>query len=661
MKLFVKLFAGLIALLILSAVILVTVIDPNDYKQEIQTQVKKTINRDLLINGDIGWTFFPQLGFSSGEIELNNLDGFNRKHLVKIDNAAIGLEVLPLFKGEIQIGELTLNGLVLNLITNKDGSSNLDNMFPEKVATDSKEIEQETPENATPESQKPGFFAIDKAQLAGINIKNAVIEVQDLKVGSTSKVNINHIRLGKFVLGKETDLSVLTALAVAQMHGQIELQSKLIVAPDFSSVQVNNLNLKTTFTGKDLPNGKIISSLRSNIHYDLNTGKADLSELFLEVDKIHLEGVLSVQTTNLTRVRFTLQGNEWDLNPYLTQAPAKSPADKKSAEKADTSAKSTTSSTTNKTKTVSEQEPDLSFLHSLDVKGSLAIAGLKASGLTIGKIDTTVEINKGKAQVKPLTAQLYQGLLTVNAWVDDAKGLNKYKLSSTLKDVQIRPLLIDAADIDLLSGTTAFNFYAIGKGLTTSKIKSQLAGNGDFKLLDGELYGVNIPQEIRTLKAKLTGKSVPTEANIKKTDFASLSGEFSIKKGVVDNNKLLMLSPVMRLDGLGLVDILKESLDYKLSITPLSKSDADTEVYDLSGVTIPLLISGPFTDPKFALDMDGALKDELKMKAKKLEEKAKAEFKRQQEKLQEKSQDELKQEGKELEKKMKKELGRLFG
>lgn len=651
MKLFVKLLAGLVALLITTVIVLVTIIDPNDYKEEIQSQVKNTINRELLINGDLGWTFYPQLGFSSGEIELNNLTGFNRKHLLKIENAAIAIEVLPLFKGEIKIGELTLNGLVLNLITNKDGSSNLDNMSSPKSKSTPAKITVKQSEDVKSENGKSSFFAIDKAQLAGVNINNALIEVQDLKAGSTTKVNINHIHLGKFALGQETDLSVVTDLAVAQMNSHIELQTKLIVAADFSSVQLNNLDLQTLLTGKDLPNGKISSSINSDIFYDLTNSKAELNKFILQVEKIKLEGMLSVQTQNKTKVRFSLQGNEWDLNPYLTQAPEKSAAATKPAEK----------SKSNEKTVAPEQEPDLSFLHGLDIQGTLAIAGVKASGLTIGKINSNIVINQGKAQIKPLTAQLYQGLLTVNGWVDDARGTNKYQLSSKLKDVQIRPLLTDAAEIDLLSGTTAFNFAARGKGLTATKIKSGLAGHGDFKLLDGELYGINIPQEIRTLKAKLTGKQVPTAANIKKTDFASLTGKFSIKNGIVDNNKLLMLSPVMRLDGLGLVDILKESLDYKLSITPLSKSDAQTELYDLNGVTIPLLIKGSFSDPKFSLDMDGALKEQLKLKAKKLEEKAKAELRRQQKKLQEKSQQELKEEGKKLEEKMKKELGRLFG
>ena len=647
MKLFIKLFAGFAALLIIALVTLLMVIDPNDYKEEIQAQVKKTINRELFINGDLSWTFYPQLGFSSGEIELNNPEGFNRKQLLKIDNAAIGLAVLPLFKGEIQIGELTLNGLLLNLISNKDGSSNLDNMFPETAAEAPKQIEEKQAD-----SQQTGLFDAGKLQLAGINIENTQIEIQDLKAGSTTKVDIDHIRLGKFAAGEETDLSVLTDLLVAQMDGHIDLQAKLIVAPDFSSLQLNDLNLQTLFTGDDLPNGKISSVINTNITYDLASSTASLSEFILQLDKINLKGDISVQTKDKTKVRFTLQGNEWDLNPYLPQAA------EKPAEETDTNAKQTSP---NKTE-VTEQEPDLSFLHGLDVKGTLAIAGVKAAELKIGKINTRVEINRGKAQVKPLTVELYQGLLTLNAWVADGRGTNSYKLDSKLKDVQIHPLLIDAAKIDLLSGTTAFNFSASGKGLTTNKIKSGLVGSGDFRLLDGELYGINIPQEMRSLKAKLTGKAAPTEANIKKTDFASLTGKFSIKNALVDNNKLLMLSPVMRLDGTGLVDILKESLDYKLSVTPLSKSDEKTELQDIGGVTIPLLIKGSFADPKFSLDTEGALKEQLKAKSKEVEKKAREELKKQQlklqEKIQEKSQEELNEK---LDEKLKKGLGKLFG
>ncbi|ABM02858.1 outer membrane protein assembly protein AsmA [Psychromonas ingrahamii 37] len=640
MKLFLKLFAGLVVLLIVAVVLLITTIDPNDYKQQIQTQVKKSINRDLAINGDISWAFYPQLGFSSGEIELRNLDGFNRQNLLKIDQASLGIDLVPLLKGQIKIGELTVNGLVVNLITNKNGRSNLDNM----QASGAPDPKEKAPEKDISSETEKGFFALENLQLAGININDAQIEIQDLKAATTHKANIKKIQLGKFSPGQETDLSVQADLILDNLQAQLDLQSKLLVASDFSAVELKQFSLTTLLTGETLPNGKVDGSINTDIKYDLNNAKAELTDLIIKLDKIQLSGQLSVQTKQLTTVRFALKGNQWDFAPYLPE-PAAASTEAASTEK-------TSIETTNAKK--SEQEPDLSILNSLDINGTLSIEGVKASGLTIGKINSKIIVNKGKAQLTPLTAELYQGLLTMEASIEERKGLNSYQISSNLNNVQIRPLLIDAAEIDFISGTTDFNFAGKGQGLTASKIKKGLTGKGDFKLLDGELYGINLSQEVRILKAKLTAAPQPTEANIKKTDFASLTGNFTIDNGIVDNQKLLMLSPVMRLDGSGLADILKETLDYRLSVTPLSKSTEKTELGDLSGLVIPLLIKGPFSDPKFTLDTEGAIKERLTLEKKRLEEKLKKE-----------SQQRIEEQKNKLEDKVKDKLGdklkNLFG
>ncbi|MEH6452084.1 MAG: AsmA family protein [Psychromonas sp.] len=640
MKLFIKLFAAFVVLLILGAIILVSVVDPNDYKEQIQTQVKNNTGRDLLINGDISWTFYPSLGFSSGEIQLSNPQGFNRDNLLKIDNAAIAIDVLPLMKGEIKIGDLTLNGLVINVILNEDGSSNLEFKTAD-TATISEPVETTATEESSSQDQGEGFFALDKIEVAGVNINNTIIEIQDLKAASTTTANIEKIQLGRFSLGESTDLTVLTEVVIDKMNAKIDLQAKLIVAKDFSSIQLNEFQLKTLLTGEDLPNGEVTTSVNADIVYDLNSNLANIDKLVLLVDQIELKGQLSVQSATTTKIRFDLQGNEWDLNPYLTSTD--------SAENGEAPA-STKPATSPAGSEPVETEPDLSALNGLDVQGTFGIAGIKVDKMKIGKIDSTIIVKNGKAELKPLTAKLYQGMLTLNSSVEDAKGSNKYQVSSKLNGVQIRPLLTDAAEIDILSGTTEFNFDGAGQGLTSTKIKSGLTGKGNFKLLDGELYGVNIPQELRALKAKLSGKKAPTEANIKKTDFASLTGNFTIKKGQVDNKKLLMASPVMRLDGSGIANILTESLKYNLSVTPLSKKGEETDLKDLNGVTIPFVISGTFTQPKFALDTDGALKAKLEAEQKRLEKK-----------LKDKTDAEIKKESDKLEKKLKGKLDKLFG
>jgi AsmA protein len=673
MKLLLKLSIALVTLIVLTITLLLIFVDPNNYKSEIEEQVKKNLNRDLHINGDIAWTFYPQLGFSSGEIKLDNLTGFSKPHLVKIDKASLGINILPLLTGEISIGKLTLDGFELTLLTDKKGFSNLDNM-----GTDNNQVTQKTdpPKETSPQQNDEPFFAFNKAQLEGIDINSAIIELENIQAGSYQKITINEIKLGQFALDKETELVVNTKLIIDDIQADIQLNSLLLINKDITNIKLNQLQIETLLTGNALPNGQLKSLLKTEVNFAVNSKKVTLKELDintlitadnlpnkkvstqlnanisylldsqlatiknlkLTIDQLELAGEISVQTTNMTKVRYNLVGNKWDLNNYLT----KTAGEKEPTPSADTS-------TTNNT-TEAEVEPDLSFLNELDIDGHLKIAGVQFEKIQIGEIKKHLIINKGKAQIKPLTVELYQGLLTLNADVSDSKGRNKYQVNGTLKDVQIRPLLTDAAEVDLISGNTNFTFKGKGQGLTTTKIKQGLVGKGDFKLLDGELYGVNIPQEIRILKAKLTGKTPPTTDKIKKTDFASLIGDFTIDKGLVNNQKLLMLSPVMRLDGSGLVHILKETLDYKLAISPLSKSKESTNYIDLNGLTIPMLIKGSFTAPKITLDTEGALKDQLKLKAKALEKKAKARLKAELKK----NQDKL---GAEVKEKLEKELG----
>ena len=694
MKLLIKLSLLIVTLLILAIGMLLVIVNPNDYKDEIQAQVKSSINRDLHIKGDIGWTLYPQFGFSSGEIILDNLTTFNKPHLLKIENSSLGIHLLPLLKGEISIAKLTLNGFQLTLLKDKNGHSNLDNMVAKSAApvkgTNSLVEQSEKKDNENT------FFKINKTQLAGININNALIEIDDQQTGSNQKIEIKEIKLGQFSLNKETELTINSKIVIDDLQAELKLTALLLVNSDLSNIKLNKFQLNTELSADALPNGQLTSLLKTDINvavkskhislrnfdlsaviiadnlpnkkitthvnadidYRLESQLAAIKSLNIKVDNnIEIAGDMSIQTSNITKIRYDLIGNKWDLNPYLSKSSSKN-SDTTTPIISDSKIKGDSN-----TKKIVELEPDLSFLHNLDVDGHLKIAGIKVDNLKIGEIKNRLIINKGKAQIKPLTAVLYKGLLTVNGEVDEKKGRNKYKLSTTLRHVQIQPLLIDAADIDLISASTSLNFSGKGQGLTSIKIKRGLIGKGDFKLLDGELYGVNIPQEIRILKAKLSGKKVPSSDAVKKTDFASLTGKFTINKGLINNQKLLMLSPVMRLDGLGLVNILKESLDYKLSISPLSRSKADTDYVDLNGLSIPMLIKGSFTDPKITLDTDGALKDQLKARAESLKKEAKAKLKVEQKRLQEKADKALKKHQDKLDKKtqdkIKKESKRL--
>ncbi len=775
MKLFLKFAAALIVLLILTVVVVINVVDPNDYKQQIQEQVKTNINRDAVIAGDLDWSLYPLLGLKSGQVTLYNNPEFEEKTFLNVQNASISINVLPLFSGQIEVGEIILDGVEFNLITNKDGSSNLDNLQAENTEVVAETTKEETP--ATEEEQSTEAVDLSKFVLSGITLTNAQLQIIDHQASENQKIAIKSMVLSEFAFDKKSHFSLTSSFKNEQVDADIALEADIFIDSALSNIELTNLTiesevlsdaladstLNTTFTsgltyqidskqldikaitvnnkftgsfldgdiyinssdihitnhnelelgkltltsslsgsalgnnklntnlqtnlaadiqkqtakidqfelkntieGKDLQGDlnlsfkemnvsdfekvlikqfklvselnvpavskdKINSTIESEISYDLAKQKLSIDSLQSTVNDIELGGQLSFIQQTVPVIRYSLKGNVWDLNPYLTT----------------TTEQNDNATTTDKDNQATEAEPDLSILKEFDIKGDLTIAGLLYEDIRIGKITNNLTVKNGKATLSPLNAQLYDGSLNIDAWVDEKGGENQYKATTSIKNVVLMDLLKDAAKVDLLSGTANFNLIADGKGLTSTKIQQGVNAKGDFRILDGELYGINLSQEIRVLKAKIQGKTLAPDKLVKKTDFASLIGEFTVQDGIANNQKLLMSSPVMRLDGAGTANTITEALNYKLGVTPLSKAGEETDFLDLDGVTIPLLIKGTFSKPSFNLDTEAALKEKIEAGKKALQEKAKDAI------LGNKSSDELKEEAKDLKDKLK--------
>jgi AsmA protein len=735
MKLLLKLVAALFILLIAAVIVIVTVIDPNDFKQQIQDQVKKSINRDLIITGDIGWSLYPLLGFESGQVTVQNSPEFEEKTLLNVQSAAVSINVLPLLSGEFEVGEIMLDGVAFNYITNKDGSTNLDNLKADTTATTTDDT---TAKNTVESKEESTSKSLDlsKFVLSGINITNAQVKIIDLQTNETQEAAIKSFALEEFAFDKKSHFSLSSTFKNNQLDANIALEADIFVTTALNNIEVTNLvieselrsdalpdtKVNSTFTsglkyqtetnqldvqaitlnnklsgsylngdiyinssdisitdnnkvslgkliltsslnGSSLENNKLDTNLRSNLaldiakktasidtfdlkntvsgnlngninatfkelnvnnfekilitqlklaseldipavskdkiistvdsdlNYDLSQEKFNLTALKTKINNIQLDGEFSFIQKAIPIIRYNLKGNVLDLNPYLTKTDEQ-----------------TNQNETNSEKSEVEAEPDLSFLKNVDVQGVLNVEGIRYEDITIGKITSTTTIKNGKATISPLTANLYDGTLNFEATVDENNGKNQYNMTSSLKNVVLMQLLKDAAKIDILSGTANFNLAANGEGLTASKIKQSVKAKGDFRIVDGELYGINLSQEIRVLKAKIQGKTLSEDKLVKKTDFASLIGDFTVENGVADNQKLTMLSPVIRLDGKGQANIVDKTINYTLGVTPLSKTDETTDYVDLSGISIPLRIKGTFEKPTFSLDTEGALK-----------------------------------------------------
>ena len=212
------------------------------------------------------------------------------------------------------------------------------------------------------------------------------------------------------------------------------------------------------------------------------------------------------------------------------------------------------------------------------------------------------------ATLSPFAANLYQGSMDGLLKVD-ARATPSIAFKQNMKNISIGPLLVDAINNDMLSGSGTVNVDVTTQGSSVNALKKALSGNASLALADGALKGVDIAGSIRDLKNKVNMlKTKEADADkSKKTDFSELTASFTIKNGVAHNEDLAMKAPILRLakgDSKGDIDIGNEKLNYvaKPTIVKSLKGQGGADLDNLAGISIPMKITGPFSSPKYGLD-----------------------------------------------------------
>jgi AsmA protein len=98
---------GLLVLLVLGVVVLTLFIDPNRFRGRIETAVSQATGRPFQLHGDLAIAWFPWLAVQTGPAELGDLARWR--------SARLGVRLIPLIHGELNIDRIRFEGLSLTL------------------------------------------------------------------------------------------------------------------------------------------------------------------------------------------------------------------------------------------------------------------------------------------------------------------------------------------------------------------------------------------------------------------------------------------------------------------------------------------------------------------------------------------------------------------
>lgn len=112
-------FISIISIILLFAiglVLIVTLVNPNQFKPYIEKAVNDSLGRKITLAGDITWKIYPNLGVTIKGVTLSNPQGFAESNFMTLNSADVSVALLPLLSHNVVIKTLAIDGLNLALI-----------------------------------------------------------------------------------------------------------------------------------------------------------------------------------------------------------------------------------------------------------------------------------------------------------------------------------------------------------------------------------------------------------------------------------------------------------------------------------------------------------------------------------------------------------------
>lgn len=612
MKTLAKIVGALIALLIVAALAAPMFINQDTIKAQLVAQVKKATDRTLEIKGETSVTLFPNIAVSAEDVTLSNPEGFTTPYLVSLKKLATGAELMPLLRGELIVNGITLEGANINLEELASGAKNWE--FTAEKVKDSAEKAADAPEAQESSKSPLKRFALGDVEITdgAVNIikpgakvlavsdidltvkgadANSPLELDGSAVYREEKVaialDIENTR--DFLDNKLSPLSASLSLpgATANFEGEGRMGDSSDVKGKLSASTTSLPKVMSWATGKAAsPNTPKQVALDGNVAYMGTTLK--LSNATVRVDSATGEGSLSIDHGGaVPDVKGNLAFSELDLNAFA--------AKKENGESINAG--------TAKSSGWSSEPIDLSALKSFNADLGIAWQKLVSGKFTVGPTKAQLTVSGGKLDLTIKESQFYSGALngTVRA------GSGGIGANIKANGIDIESLVTALSGKSRLQGKTNLALDVTASGNSQQAWVNSLGGKGTLKVLDGALKGINIGSFLRNAKQGNFFKN-DTES----TDFSELTASYTIHAGVLTNNDLAMKSPALRVTGSGSANLPAKTINYRLVPTLAETSRGQGGKDAVGGITVPLVITGSWSNPSVTPDLAGILEEGLK-------------------------------------------------
>jgi len=617
---------GVVVVLLIAAVIVVPMLIPLDsYKGEIQARAKAATGRDLRIDGDISLSLIPVIAVSVEDVGFANAPGASTPEMATIDRLDVALQLLPLLSGEVAIDRFILEKPVINLEVDAEGKPNWQLETADSAAAPSADTGGDAGGGASPISEirlgevrlvDGTLNYLDRRSEQEITVSEVNMELSlpslsspfaaaGSAVWNSEKValELNAENPSALMAGETTNLAMkIDSAPVTFSFDGAARNAQALGLQGALALDVPSIRDLAAWTGNplDFP-GDGLGPFNIAGQLEMTGAKVALSQAKLKLDEIAGEGLFSVDATGAKpMIKAELTVDQLNVNPYLPPEQESADADQAAGGSGGGGADGGD---------WSDEPIDVSGLGALNADLAFNAGGIQFRDVKIGQSRLTVVLQDSRLTADLMEMQLYDGSGKGKIVLDGSSGKPAITADFDLANFQAGPFLNDLAKFDRILGTTESKLSLTTSGGSQRELVSNLDGNGAVVFRDGAIKGINLAAVVRNISTAAIEQSFD---DAQATDFAELSGSFTIDKGIVSNDDLSLVAPLVRMTGQGKVPLPPRTVDYQVSPKLVGSIEGQGGASDAAGIAVPIKVSGPWHDISYKPDLESLLKDQMK-------------------------------------------------
>jgi len=583
-------FRGLSALVVLvvAAVAALFLLPADRIAKLVTDQFQSATGRAMTLQGDVRPTLWPELGINTGAVSIANASWSDRGPMLQADGLSIGVDIGALFGGDIRIKQVVAQGPKVLLEVAKDGRANWEFGTGGDSSGGVGGLPEFSLERAEISDAKLSFLDHSTGSRTELTAVDATLGLASVdgaaSLRMSAAMNGQAFTLNADIAAFETFLikgatGVTADLVAGASNMAFKGQAGLVPLAAGGRLDADLGNMAGLFrmlgqTAPEVPRGLGQDvAIKGDVTLT-DAGRITLRGGTIRLDDNVLNGAVDITTSGRPRVVAQLTAGALDFAGLTGGGP-------------DTGEAATEWSRT---------PIDASGMQAVDAEIALDAESLDIGIAKLGRTRLLTKLDAGRAVTDIRELVAYGGALAGSVVVNSRGGVSM-RANLTGDGVALQPLLKELAGYDrlLADGDVTVNLLAVGNDLNA--LMSGLSGDGTVKLDKGELRGLDLAGMLRNLDASYIGEGA-------KTIFDAVNGSFTIEGGVLRNKDLKMTAPLVNATGTGTLGIGAQNIDYRIVGALLQGQEN-------GGIRIPVMITGPWSKPRFRLDLEALAKQEL--------------------------------------------------